>query len=518
MIHLDQLKCMQEQETEFVFLFLMFSVKKINTKIKYNMKKKINKKTNSSFSEKEIEILDTLREKVWAYLKSRKYEKATEVVVKDILKHEHIWTLRSDVKPEFWIYKNGIIVPEGKTFVIEKCRKILGPWYSVSFPNDVLSKIQADTYTDQNSLFKEEDLDLIAVENGILNLKTKELLDFSPNYRFFNKLPVKYVPGIECKKIIKFLTEVLESVEDLQVIQELFGFLLVREYFIEKSFFFWGTGRNGKSKLMTLIKNFLGNANCVEISLQTLEKDQFALSELFKKLANLSGDLSHEALENTGNFKKLTGRDLISASRKFKVMIHFINYGKLIFAGNEIPETKDLTPAFFLRWIILKFPYIFLPPKDIETIPEEKRENVRLQNPHIIEDICDDKELSGLLNWALQGLERLRDKKEFSYSKSTAEVEKQWKRTSSSVQGFLMDCCIVNPNDTSKSNMMTKEQFAGVYADYCKKNSFREQSNQDICEIMRKHGIESDRASFDGVQKRVWLGIKFKQENKKNEV
>ncbi|GAH30285.1 unnamed protein product, partial [marine sediment metagenome] len=45
------------------------------------------------------------------------------------------------------------------------------------------------------------------------------------------------------------------------------------------------------------------------------------------------------------------------------------------------------------------------------------------QNPNIIEQITTDEEMCGLLNWALIGLERLREKKQFSYSPSTKQVK-----------------------------------------------------------------------------------------------
>ena len=89
------------------------------------------------------------------------------------------------------------------------------------------------------------------------------------------------------------------------------------------------------------------------------ESDNFALCELFNKLANLCSDLDKKALYHTGNFKQLTGHDMLSAPRKFLPMIHFVNYAKQVFLANELPDTRDRTIAFFDRWILLEFPHTF---------------------------------------------------------------------------------------------------------------------------------------------------------------
>src|SRR3989344_9695056 len=73
--------------------------------------------------------------------------------------------------------------------------------------------------------------------------------------------------------------------------------------------------------------------------------------------------------------KQLTGRDYISANRKFLPRILFVNYAKLIFAANERPSPKDDSQAFFARWVLLDFPYTFTSQEEIdkETNPEKKR-------------------------------------------------------------------------------------------------------------------------------------------------
>jgi len=452
-----------------------------------------------------------IKEKVWELLLRKKKPEATELIVEDLLENNSIYTIRNDEKDEMWIYNEGIYIPNGQSYIKERCDEILGVASTTNLCNQIIFKIETRTYINQEEFFKEEDKDLIAVQNGILNVKTKEIFPFNPKYRFFNKLPMDYKPEAKCDAIIKFFQSTLKDEKEIKVIQEMFGFLLYREYFLEKAFMFLGGGRNGKGKTIDLMKRFLGLNNCAEISLEALEKDMYSLEELFKKMANLSGDLSRSALRHTGNFKKLTGRDLVSGARKFKTRVHFENYSKMIFACNELPVTYDITTAFFNRWIIIDFPYTFLTQKEIDK--EENKANLKLQDPEIINKIVTKEELEGLLVWALVGLDRLFVNKSFSLSPSTEETKVHWLRKSDSFQGFIMDCL-----EEDYESHITKQDLKKEYAKYCKSHKLRISNDKVIKALIETIlGGWEERIKIGENQKACWFGLKLKEIDK-NEV
>ncbi len=452
------------------------------------------------------EDIGGIKEQVFRCLLKKERNEATELLVQSFLSSNHIYTTRDDEKSEVWIYKEGIYVPQAKTHIREYCREILTSTFTTQLCNDVISKIEADTFIDQEEFFKEEDLNLIAIKEGILKIKEKTQIEFSPKYRFFNKIPISFDTTKECKEIKKFFESLFKDKKESLVIQEIFGFLLHRDYFLEKAFMFNGNGRNGKSKTLMLMKKFIGIDNCTEIPLDEFEKDNFALGELHKKSANLCGDISKTALNDTGKLKKLTGRDLISAARKFKTRIKFENYAKMIFAANEIPVTYDLTEAFFNRWIILDFPYRFLTNKEIKELKEKEKINTKLQDPYIIEKIATEEEMSGLLNWALEGLERIRKNKTFSFSPSTEETKLLWQRRSNSFNGFCLDLLKEN-----YEGRITKAELRRVYCIYCKQKNVRQSSDKAIKNILAQtFGISEERWRCDGTQITYWNGIMFK--------
>ncbi len=426
---------------------------------------------------------------------------ATEIIVNEILKNNKIHTIRDDNNTEIWIYEKGIYVPQGISHIKNFVRDVLENAYTTHLANEVIAKIVVDTYIESKDFFKEENIDKVAVENGIIDLKTKTLEPFTADYTFFNKLPIAFDTTKECPAVKKHFSDILPHDKDIEVMQELFGYLLLRDQPFEKSFMFTGTGRNGKGKTLALMKHFMGIDNVTNITLQQLDNDIFSVAELHNKLANLGGDISKTALKETGMFKCLVGRDLISAARKFMNRLGFVNYAKMVFCANELPITYDLTIAFFNRWILIDFPYTFLKQKEIDKLDDTK--NVKLADADIILKLSTKEELSGLLNWALEGLHRLLENKGFSYSATTEETKKLWLRKSSSFNAFCMDCV-----EDQHDGEITKNELRQKYYEYCRKHKLVPNTDKGIKMILSIiYGVSEQRR--DNIYN--WIGIRFKE-------
>lgn len=461
-----------------------------------------------------------LKEKISTLIASKQTDLATEEIVKYIKEKKIIKSIRQDEKKEVWIYKEGIYVENGISYIEEITRELLGVLYTTYRCNNVISKIEADTFVDQKEFFNQQNnyKYLVPVNNGILNIKTRELKEFSPEYYFFNKLNVEYNPKAKCKNFIKFLEEITEKENDRKGIQEMFGYSMMKEYKYEKAFMLHGEkGRNGKSKLLSVLREFLGVNNCAEQSLQKLEEDNFNLVELHNKLVNISADISKAAMNNTGNFKALTGRDTINAQRKFKTGLQFTNYAKMIFACNDLPYINKNENAVWLRWIYIPFPYQFLPDKEILLLSEEEKKNVKLQDPEIITKLTTEEEFSGILNWALEGLQRLEEKKDFSNSKSSTHLKDLWMRKSNSALAFCQDHIRENWD-----GFITQKEFRQKYIKYCKIHKISSLSNKAIKVILEsEYGasegqkrIIDDYGEYD--RPKVWSGISFINKSKLN--
>lgn len=387
--------------------------------------------------------------------KGNRPEVDTDALVNDLKAEFTFKTFPGVSRDEILVYQNGVYIYNGEKVIKEQCEKRVptpyAPLLTTHIVNEVQGHIARSTFVDRK-LFDTDEY-IINLENGLLNLITRELIPHSPEFLFTIRIPVSYDPDTECPKIMKFLGELLPNEDDHTVYEELGGSLLRRKYFPQKATIFYGSGANGKSKALGLLSKFIGKENTYHLSLQEIEQDRFALAGLYRKLLNELADLSPRTIK-TGMvmFTKLTGEDDISGDQKFRDRITFTNYAKLVFSAQKLPEVDVDTYAFWRRWIIINFPNKF-----IEGVNADE---------NILEKITTSEELSGFLNHALDGLDRLRANGKFSYEKTVDEVAELWTLLSDSVKAFVEQFCNIG-----NGLMIPRENLYLAYKGFCKRRN-----------------------------------------------
>lgn len=396
---------------------------------------------------------------------------------------------------EIYVYLDGYYQPLGEVIIKKECKNRLQYEYRKNRATEVIDYIKASTYTKR----REEPPNLIPLENGVLDLDSNppELKSYSPDLMFFNKIPVKYDLDADCPNIKKFHEEITGNSEDVMVLEEVLGFCLYRDYFIAKALMLVGEGSNAKSTWLSLAKTFLGPRNVCGRSLQDLEEHRFAKADLHSRVANIYADLPDKALFRTGMFKMLTGRDLIAAEKKFRDTFHFVNYAKLMFSANKVPEAYDDTTAFFRRWIIMVFPNKF--------VGEDA-------DPHILEKLTTNEELSGLLNLALAGLGRLLKNGVFSHSKTTEEIKEDYTRKSSPIAAFVMDCL-----ETDSDAFIVKKELYNVFTKYCRQLSLPTVTQDTFFKNLSQHASVMDyRPTVESKRYYTFKGLRYRLNNLSN--
>ena len=434
------------------------------------------------------------------------WSRATDMLCEYILDFNYIYTTQNDNKPEMWIYREGVYIPEGKSHVMIILRELLKDRYNGIVLNKVLEKLQPDTFIDADKFFLQKNKWEIPLENGILNIKDLKLIPFDPKKIFFNKMPVKYVEGETCPKIEEFLKNVLSKEEDINVFYEMVGFCLIKEYTYEKAFMLVGDGRNGKSKSIELIKRLVGVTNCCNIPLTSLIPESFSISELHNKMVNLAGDISNKDLKDTSMFKSATGRDLLGGKRKFLKDVSFENYAKFIFACNELPMVYDSTRGFWDRWILLEFPYTFVSKDELDSNKDNKLLKVRDSN--IIPKITKKEEMSGFLNMSLLGLHRLIKRDKFSSTIGSEGIKDLWIKKSNSFFAFCEEFI-----EDDYEGKIRKRDLRKFYVKYCKDHKITVKSDVVVKRFLQEFlGASEERIEILGTREFYWVGIKLKKE------
>lgn len=277
--------------------------------------------------------------------------------------------------------------------------------------------------------------DLICLKNGMYDLKNKKLIPHSPKYYCTVQLPIIYDAKARCPHFFEFLKSVFDNNKAIiKVIQELLGYLMTKENAAQCFFLFFGTGANGKSVLCNVIMALIGDSNCSTVAIRDFSK-RFTKSVLLDKLVNISTEnesYSGQVID-TQYLKAITGGDAISAEFKGKDVFSFKPFCKLIFSTNTLPQFKDISDGFYRRIVIIPFEKQFSIKDGTADIHLEKKLK---------------KELSGIFNFAIRGLDRLesRDYK-FTKSRKIEKLKSQYITMSNPFEAFWNECIFVSTSE-----------------------------------------------------------------------
>jgi putative DNA primase/helicase len=123
---------------------------------------------------------------------------------------------------------------------------------------------------------------------------------------------------------------------------------------LQLAFMLVGTGRNGKSTYLDLIKAVLGRGNYASISFKDLQSN-FRASMLINKLASFAGDVSNQPIQDSELVKSLIAGEEVTMEQKYKDAVTQEVYSTMFYACNTLPRTPDTTEGFYRRFCIIPF-------------------------------------------------------------------------------------------------------------------------------------------------------------------
>jgi P4 family phage/plasmid primase-like protien len=364
---------------------------------------------------------------------------------------------------DFYQYIEGIWEKMSKEEVESIIHNEIKAWSDNHTISETINAVRRECYISPKTVEDKSETYVIACNNGLLDVKTNELREFTEKDYRFQKMTANYDKAAQCPGFMEVLNELFDGDKDADdkkhMLQEIMGYLLIPDYtLIKKMFYLWGPkANNGKSTVLDIIQAVMGEAYIDSVPLNKL--DGFMLKRLAGLHANIVGDQDAAIKVPDGVIKQLVGgRDRITADVKNKEAINFKNYARLIFAVNKLPFSQAKDAGYYTRVAVLVFNNEFVS----DPIGGQKQ-----ADPTKIDRIIEN-ELDGILNWMLEGLQRVLQNKQLTIPSSSIEALDEYKVENNSVLSFVKDKCELGDGIRSNRTAVYEE-----YCEWCKKNGFK---------------------------------------------
>ena len=372
------------------------------------------------------------------------------------------------INNQLHLYDNGIYI-SGQAEIEAKMIEHI-PELNKSKRSEVLAYL--DILIRENSAVSPPNF--IAFRNGIYDIKTDELKPYSPDLIVTNKVPWDYNPNAECESVDSVLNNISCNDTDIRaLLEEMVGYTMYRRNELGKAFILTGSGKNGKSTFLTMIKRMLGTHNISVLDMKKLG-DRFSTVMLFGKLANIGDDISDKFLADASEFKKICTGEMIDAEQKGQPKFQFEPYVKMMFSANSIPRIgkgRD-SGAVLRRLVIVPFNAVF----------DKSKSNF---NTYIIDDLSTQAAMEYLILLGIRGLKNVLANQDFTRSQKVENELDDYAKSNNPVLGFFEE----NSVDTIDGHV-TKDVYMR-YQKFCYDNGYNPISAGEFSKQTKKHyGVE----------------------------
>lgn len=276
--------------------------------------------------------------------------------------------------------------------------------------------------------FGEAEVGVIATASGVLDPVTKTEKPHVPSRFNLHAVPFGYDPEAACPSWRSFLGAILPGDQQAQdFLGEWFGYVLSGRTEQQKMAAIVGPRRSGKGTIGRVLTAMLGQHSTVGLNLSHLG-GTFGMQPLLGKLLAVCGDVRWNTRtigDAVPALLEIVGEDAVTVARKNKDSWTGRLGTRVMVMSNETPTFSDRSGALSGRMIVLKLGESFF-----------GREDTGLTEKLLAE-------LPGILNWALDGLERLTGRGSFTVPESGAVEAESMRRLSDPIGTFLEDWCYV---------------------------------------------------------------------------
>jgi putative DNA primase/helicase len=334
---------------------------------------------------------------------------------------------------------------------------------------------------------------ILNVENGVLDLRTGELLPHSPE-RLITKLsPVVFDPNAKCPLWQSVLERCLRGNPDfIPFLQRVLGYCLTGNIDEQVFFVAWGQGANGKGTIFNTFLEMMGDyaVKATQSLLMTSrhERHPTELTGLYRARFVLAVETEQGGHLAEAAVKELTGGDPIRARRMRENFWSFRPTHKLALLTNHRPQIQGSEHAIWRRPKLVPFE---------EVIPREEW----------ITDLIDQlkAEWPGILNWALEGCLEWQREKDLGIPPDVEAATNEWRSDMDQFQNFLDDRCTLGPNLAVAVDPLYTD-----FKDWSVKQGIAVPWDKTVLGMeLKRRGFKSRRVGQDRVT--TWFGLELRK-------
>ncbi len=347
---------------------------------------------------------------------------------------------------------------------------------------------------------------LFNCDNGVIDLKTGELLPHDRDLLLTKISPIQYMKDAKCPNWISFLESIFltpngdPDYELIEYIQKAIGYSLTGVTKEQIMFFLFGNGRNGKSTFINTIQDLLGDYGRQTNSDTFLKKKND--SGINNDVARLDGARFVSAVESEEGqqlsealVKQITGGEKMSARFLRQEYFEFTPEFKVFFTTNHKPIVKGGDNGIWRRIKLVPFTV---------TIPEEK------VDPDLPEKLK--KEMPGILKWAVDGClmwqrDGLKD------PKAVKEATDGYREDMDILGPYLEENCTIHPSAKIEAKLLYEN-----YTKWCHQNNEMELKNRAFYRQLEVRGYKKEKGAknktfFYGLTLNQFAGSNLFQNN-----
>lgn len=373
------------------------------------------------------------------------------------------------------------------------------------FGQDAIFREVIGIYPDARSGFRKEVmsyLDLMApkkpqadpryirFKNGVLDIETLELTPNDGTHLLLNEVPHDWKPDAESELVDETFSSIAQG--DKAVVAnlwELFGLSLYRGHDVSRMILLQGSGANGKSTLLDMLKCLLGVDNCFSLPIHELG-EKFQLVPAMGKLALIGDDIASDFVNGKACavMKKFVTGEAVNDQYKGGATFQFNPYATLIYSCNEIPRFADGTFGFERRIHPIPLTARFAPGSDG-------------YDPRLKQKLCAEECIEYAIVKAVDALRAARERMGLTPNSLSERMRADILRDNDPAGGFITEMTKQGYAFLNKTNSMVY----GEFEDWCAVNGYEPVSKSKLsAKIRTKLGLQSRPISGT----RVYLPIK----------